>query len=404
MGNILDYLAESKDSFEERPFGPVDSLVLSELAYLYFDGFVPGPGGGSVLVEELTGDSQVAAITKSTRVPQEDAHLLRAVAQCPRFNGLRLANYVNIIDRQEQEQFSAVTFFIDGGSYVAYRGTDSYYVAWKEDFNLAFICPVPSQISGAEYLDWAASVTQGPIRVGGHSKGGNIAVYSALFCSADTKERILTVYSHDGPGFTQGVLDSPEFAGMSSRLEKTVPQSSLVGILLQHQENYRVIKSESFGIMQHDPYNWVVENKDFCYMESLSSSSLFLDKSLNQWISSLSREELEKFADALYKVLCALPGDTFTDLPDKWWETVRETMNGLKELDSDTYSCIAHTIGSLFSLALKNLPKPKISFTLPDIHLPEMPKPKLPSITQAPIPESLLKKLGLIKSPDEKSC
>lgn len=397
MGNILDYLADAADSFAVKPFSEVDSLVLSQLAYLYFDGFVPGPGGASVSIRDLAEESIVAAVTKDTRVPAEDAKLLRLTAKSPRFGDLRLGNYVNIIDREAEEQFSAVTFFLDGGAYVAYRGTDAYYVAWKEDFNLAFISPVPSQVSGAEYLDWAASLTSGPLRVGGHSKGGNIAVYSALFCGEAAKGRIRAVYSHDGPGFSQGVLESPEFAEMRDRLYKTMPQSSLVGVLLQHQENYRVIQSDSFWIMQHDPYSWVVEGGDFHYLDSLSSRALFLDKSLNEWISSLSRDELSAFADSLYKVLCALPGDTFTDLPDKWWETVREALNGLRGLDADTYSCIAHTVGSLFSLALKNLPHPKLSFSLPELRLPEMPKPKLPGLSKPKLPESLLRQLPFRK-------
>lgn len=401
MGNILDYLEEAKESFAQRPFQEVDSLVLSQLSYLYFDGFVPGPGGGSVSIRDLAGADTVAAMVKDARAPGLNTELMRRLAQCPRFQDLRLGNYVNIIDKEAQEQFSAVTFFLGGGVYVAYRGTDAYYVAWKEDFNLAFICPVPSQVSGAEYLDWVASLTAGPLRVGGHSKGGNIAVYSALFCGPAAQERIQAVYSHDGPGFGRGVLDSPEFARIEGRIHKTMPQSSLVGILLQHQEQYQVIKSDSFWIMQHDPYSWVVENGAFCTLDSLSSSSLFLDRSLNEWISSLSQEELSAFADALYQVLCAFPGDTFSELPDKWWETVRETLSGLKGLDSDTYSCIARTVGALFSLALKNLPKPKLSFTLPDLRLPEIPKPKLPSLPRPKVPESLLSRLPFRKKPGE---
>ena len=401
MGNILDYLAEATESFAERPFSEVDSLVLSQLSYLYFDGFVPGPGGDPVALRDLADEPAVAAMVREARVPELNTQLMRRLASCPRFQDLRLGNYVNIIDKEAEEQFSAVTFFIDNCAYVAYRGTDAYYVAWKEDFNLAFISPVPSQVSGAEYLDWVASLTSCPLRVGGHSKGGNIAVYASLFCGEAAQQRIQAVYSHDGPGFSQGVLDGPEFARMQGRIHKTMPQSSLVGVLLQHQETYQVIKSNSFWIMQHDPYNWVVENGEFCKLDKLSSSSLFLDKSLNEWISSLSREELSAFADALYQVLCAFPGETFSDLPDKWWETVKETLEGLKELDSDTYSCIAHTVGALFSLALKNLPRPKLSFTLADVRLPEIPKPKLPSLPRPKVPESLLQRLPFRKKLEE---
>lgn len=400
MGNLLDYVEGSAQSLEEKPFTDVDSLVLSQLSYLSFDGFVPGPEGEFVPLSDLTGDHAVSAMTRDGRVPELNAKLIRLTAESPRFRNLRLGNYVNIVNKEAQEQFSAVTFLLDGLVYVAYRGTDASYVAWKEDFNLAFICPVPSQVSGAEYLNWVASLSKGPLRVGGHSKGGNIAVYSSLFCNQETQNRIEAVYSHDGPGFSQGVLDGPEFARMKNRIYKTMPQSSLVGVLLQHQENYRVVQSSEFWIMQHDPYSWIVENGDFHYLESLSSGALFLDKSLNQWISSLSPQELSDFADALYKILCALPGETFSDLPDKWWDTARETLNGLKDLDPDTYTCILHTVKGLFSLAFKNLPRPKPSFTLPELRLPEIPAPKLSSLPRPNLPEGLLNKLSLFKKPD----
>lgn len=392
MGNLVDYLAEITAGFGEKPFGDVDSLVLSQLSYLDFNGLVPGPGQGFVPFEALASDEAVASLVKNDRVPELDAQLVHRTAENPRFCGMQIGGYVNIIDREAQEQFSAVTFRLEDFTYVAYRGTDSTYVGWKEDFNLAFVSPVPSQAAGAAYLDWVSSLVPGPLRVGGHSKGGNIAVYSSLFCGSETRKRVATVYSHDGPGFSEGVLQSPEFAEMRDRLHKTMPQSSLVGVLLQHQENYRVIRSGQFWIMQHDPFSWLVENGDFQYLEELSSGARFLDKNLNAWISSLSAQELSNFADALYKVLCALPGESFTDTPDKWWEAARETLSGLKGLDSDTYTCILRVTGSLFSMTLKNMPRPK-----PPFSLPEIPAPKVKNFSPPPLAEALLRQLPFYK-------
>lgn len=392
MGTILDYLLDVTVSFSVRPFNEVDSLILSQLSYLNFDGLLPGPEGAFVPFRSLCGENALTSLTRRTRVPEENAELAYRVAANPRFGDLRAGGYVNIVDREAEEQFSAVTFLLGDFAYVAYRGTDASYVAWKEDFNLAFICPVPAQAAGAAYLDWAASLVSVPLRAGGHSKGGNIAVYSSLFCAPETRKRIAGVYSHDGPGFPEGVLQSPEFSEMRGRLHKTIPQSSLVGILLQHQENYRVIRSDQFWIMQHDPFSWVVENGDFQYLEELSSGARFLDKNLNAWISSLSPQELSSFADALYKVLCALPGDSFADAPDKWWEAAREALNGLKDLDSGTYACILRTVGSLLSISLKNLPLPKNPFPLP-----EAPLPKIRSFSPVSLSETLLRQLPFRK-------
>ena len=379
MGNILDYAREVTESFEEKPFGEVDSLILSQLSYLDYSGFVPSTLDAPVLLSELASEDKIAALTRHDRVPELDGELVRSVAANPRFQGLRLGGYVNIIDKEAEEQFSAVTFLLEDLTYVAFRGTDSSYVAWKEDFNLAFLSPVPAQTAGVAYLDRVAASVPGELRAGGHSKGGNIAVYSSLFCSPETRKRIYRCYSHDGPGFPEGVLQSPEFAEMESRLRKTIPQSSLVGLLLQHQENYRIIRSDQFWILQHDPYSWLVTDGDFEYLESLSYGARFLDQNLNAWIASLSPEELSDFADALYKVLRALPGDSFSDAPDKWWLAAAETLNGLRGLDKETYSCILHTLSSLFSLPISRVKLPSLSLSelgRLGLNLPELPFPK----------------------------
>lgn len=396
MANILDYLQEVTAGFSEKPFCEVDSLILSQLSYLDFEGLVPGPEGEPVPLSQISGEGARAIMTRHDRVPELDSELIRRAAENPRFSGLQLAGYVNIIDKEAEEQFSAVTFLLKNEVYVAYRGTDSSYVAWKEDFNLAFLNPVPAQLAGAAYLDWAAGRFSDPLRVGGHSKGGNIAVYSSLFCSPETRKRVIAVYSHDGPGFPEGVLQSPEFAEMQARLHKTIPQSSLVGLLLQHQENYRIIRSSKFWILQHDPYSWVVENGSFQYLEELSYGARFLDKNLNAWIASLSPQELSDFADALYKVLCALPGDSFSDSPETWWNAVFDTLNGLKGLDKDTYACLLRTAGSLFSMAGKRLILPSIPF--PELKLPEIPAPKVRRSLPTPLAENFLRQLSFQKN------
>lgn len=368
MGTMIDYVQETPATFAEKPFCAVDSLVLSQLCYIRFDGLIPGPEDSrSVGISELTGEEAVTSLMKDVRVPELNAQLLQAMAESPRFRGVRLTGYVNKIDKEKQEQFSAVTYLFGGFSYVAFRGTDSSYVAWKEDFDLAFRFPVPSQVDGAAYLTQMAERLSGPILVGGHSKGGNLAVYSAVFCEQWARERISAVFSHDGPGFQADVLRMPEFDGMRDRIHKTIPQSSLVGVLLQHQENYRIIRSSSFWIMQHDPFSWMVENGEFLYVESLTSGAQFLDESLNQWISSLSEEQLSAFSDALYQILLSFSGDTFSDLPTEWWKTALSVLEGMKGIDADTRSTLLRTVGSLFTLAVRNLPRPSISIPLPKL-------------------------------------
>ncbi len=392
MANILDYLREVTESFSEKPFCEVDSLILSQLSYLNFAGLVPGPEkGGFVPLGDLAGEAAITSLTKHDRVPELDGELVRRAVGNPRFQDLKVGGYVNIIDREAEEQFSAVTFLLKDFAYAAYRGTDASYVAWKEDFNLAFLSPVPSQLAGAAYLNWAAETLACPLRAGGHSKGGNIAVYASLFCAPETRKRITDFYSHDGPGFPEGVLQSQEFVEMKDRLHKTIPQSSLVGLLLQHQETCRIVRSNQFWILQHDPFSWQVKDGGFEAAENLSYGARFLDQSLNAWIASLSPKELSDFADALYRVLRALPGESFSDAPEQWWKAAWETLNGLCGLDKDTYACILRTVSSLFSMARNNLTLP--AFSLPGFKLPEIPAPKKAAAFPSPFAEAFLQKL-----------
>ena len=137
--------------------------------------------------------------------------------------------------------------FPAGFSYLSFRGTDSTIVGWKEDFNMAFRCPVPSQESAARYVDEAADAIDGPLLCGGHSKGGNLAVYGAAMCSDAARERIERVYSHDGPGFVEEFLNGNAFADLSGRIDKTLPRSSIFGMMFETQEDYAIVESTEFS-------------------------------------------------------------------------------------------------------------------------------------------------------------
>ena len=163
-------------------------------------------------------------------------------------------------------QFAAMTFDLpDGSSYIAFRGTDATIVGWKEDFNMAFQYPVPSQAEAADYLNEAARHCRGKLYVGGHSKGGNLAVYAAANCRPDVSARLARVFSHDGPGFLEQALQSEAFRQVLPKIEKTLPQSSMIGMLLEHQENYKIVKSSSISIWQHNPFSWEINGDDFSY-------------------------------------------------------------------------------------------------------------------------------------------
>ena len=231
MANILDYLDWRGDlQISERGFNEVDNLLLAELCYLDFGGIVPPGFDAPVPLQEAMRRYDVLREHESmgVLVPDQIPELGRCMAASARFSGLLLCGYENKIDDETQTQFSALTLLLpDGTAYVAFRGTDDTIVGWKEDFNLAFLPVVPAQRMAVQYLQAAAAVfSERPLRVGGHSKGGNLAVYSAVFCSEAVQNQLMQVYNNDGPGFRTSLLPLPEHKRVAGRIVTIIPESS----------------------------------------------------------------------------------------------------------------------------------------------------------------------------------
>jgi len=358
MKNMIDYAAEESDNFQSKEFNVVDSLVLSQFAYLHFDGLVPGISDTAkpVSIEEIARRENLDTMFHGARDGESNRKLLYALAGSPRFRDVKMTFYVDKIDFKAEKQFSALTYLLDDGTaYIAYRGTDSTFVGWKEDFNMAFISPVPSQEEGVEYLNAVGELISCDLKIGGHSKGGNIAVYSSIKCYQPIQNRITHVFSHDGPGFREEIFLSNEYLSMKDRIYKTLPQSSVIGMLLQHQESYSVVKSNRIWIMQHDPFSWLVNGSDFQYVQTVRNSAMFMNETLNKWISSLDDKKRELFVDTLYQVVNATDAKTFYDLTGDWQKKAVAVLRAIKGIDEETRRFVLQTIGSLFVLAVKHL-------------------------------------------------
>ncbi|MFT3985750.1 MAG: DUF2974 domain-containing protein [Lachnospiraceae bacterium] len=352
MKNVIDYVKEfGKYSITEEPFNDVDSLVLSQLSYLKYDGMVPGVNKNcpSVLLKDLPEHVDFLHLFDDERYEKVNKALFRAAIESRRFQNMRLNDYVNIVDAGWEIQFSAITYlFGEGLVYVAYRGTDESIVGWKEDFNMAFQTPVPAQKKAVQYLNLASDHVSGGFYVGGHSKGGNLAVYASMKCKDAVKKRILKIYSHDGPGFRQEVLDSGDFDEIKDRVHKLIPHSSLVGMLLQSQENYEVIECRSFGLLQHDPYNWIVDGTGFKKVGGLYKHVEMRDESVNQWIRGMDVEQLKEFVEQLFAVINAPGAATLIDLKTDLKKNSAAIMNAIEEMDADSKEMMKLVIKGLF--------------------------------------------------------
>ena len=343
-GTIIDYIKTyGTRSFSEEPLNEVDSLILCQFSYLKFDGMVPDikENKPSVTLQELLQHEDYEKLFKNTWFVRNNKRLFQAMLNSRRYGNMKMNAYVNIIESEYETQFSAITFFLeDGIAYVAYRGTDESIVGWKEDLNMAFMDPIPGQSYSVKYLNMVAGKISKPFWIGGHSKGGNLAVYAAMNCAKKVQERIIKVYNMDGPSFRPEVLERYDYEAIRERTVKIIPHSSLVGMLFENTMDYRVVKSKALGLLQHDPFSWHVRYGRFVDIKQVMEGQKFMDDTLNEWILSLDEKQLRTFVDTLYQVISAAQKDNLIDLSMDWTNSNNCVLTAVKEVDEETKKMI----------------------------------------------------------------
>ena len=350
MANILDYLDWRGDlRFAERAFNEVDNLILAELCYLDLSGFVPqGFSAQAVTLAQAAGAYFAAHPTTDmgVLVPDQIPVLVQRAAETARFSEIRLLGYVNRIDEDTETQFSAMTILLpDKTSYVAFRGTDDTIVGWKEDFNMAFTPEIPAQTQAAEYLRQAAAAFPFlPLRVGGHSKGGNLAVYASVFCPEAVQKQILAVYNNDGPGFYTSLLPLPEHKRVADRITTLLPESSVVGMLLEHEETYQVVRITQVGLMQHDGFSWQVQGTHFEHLHDLTEGGRIMDQTLRTFLQKLDNDQRVAFIDTLFDLLTCTDASTLTDLKEGGIKTATAMFKAVRKLDKPTRKALSDTV------------------------------------------------------------
>lgn len=353
MANIIDYLTWRGDvPLAGVPFGDVDNLILSEFSYLLLEHALPADG--EMTVRELNEALRDCPEAFGYIERENNRIMLGLMAEGDRFAQAKVCLYRHETDTVREKQFAAVTLLLgDGTAFVSFRGTDNTIVGWKEDFNLSFACPVPAQADALCYLEEAARRFSIPIRVGGHSKGGNLAVYAAANASPAVQSRLISVYSNDGPGMDEATFSSEGYARIVGRLRSIVPQSSVIGILLQHPEDYMVVRSSAFGIFQHNPFSWQVLRGGFEVIEALQPGSRNLDRVMKTWLGSMGQEERMTMVDTMFSVLNATKAATVENLGDGILRNASAMLAAVKSLDAATRRRVRHIMGGFFSAAVK---------------------------------------------------
>lgn len=321
MNNILDYLDWRGDiAFAHSPLNEVDNYILCKLGCPDYTGLVPRRGGvrlGECLekyfAERGEKADKLGLMTSDYLVPT-----LRRLKDAPRFRDLIIRDFVARFDPDKGEQFSALTIELpDGTRFVTFRGTDDTLVAWKEDFMLGVAAIVPAQQDALDYLEEEADAFEGGLVIGGHSKGGNLAVYAAMNARPVTQERILAVYNNDGPGFGECPFDKPQYQRIKPRLHTLLSQHAIVGTLLWNEPDCEIVRSNRPFLAAHDGFQWEVRGTRFVRCEAFSVASRAFAAAMEEVEGEMNREERREFVEALFSVLESTGAVTLTELTEQ---------------------------------------------------------------------------------------
>ena len=357
MANLFDYLDWRGDlTFDEAEFNEVDSMILAWLSYVALDGIVPADCSetDTITIEEASErflkTHDVEKILKEyVSFTKTSVLMLQKLASCRRFRNLLLTGFVNRIDYTEETQFCAMTVLLKKNRYaVVFRGTDDSLIGWKEDFNMSFLPVIPAQDMAFYYLESVADRIKGKLYVCGHSKGGNLAVYAGVRASYRTRRKILEIYNHDGPGFYDLNSLGDAYEEMLPKIHSFVPETAVVGMLLEQVGEHNVVKSNSKGLLQHDAMSWEVLGPSFVTVDSVSDTSRMLNDILKNWLRETSNEERATFVDTLYKILDASQAKSIDDLNAEKGRVANVILKEIGGLSKETKTMLGKTISALF--------------------------------------------------------
>ena len=243
----------------------------------------------------------------------------------------------------------------DGSMCVAFRGTDNTVVGWREDFDMAYTTRVPAQEAAILYLRRAAALSKAPLRLVGHSKGGNLAVYAAAFASKRVQDRIESIISYDGPGMNRETSQSEGYLRIKDKIRSFIPQTSIIGLLMDFYEPYTVVRSTASGISQHDPMTWKIYGPQFETLSSVDQTAIVVRDTLHEWLQNSTPEQRADFVDALFGMVETTKVTRMSELTGEKLRTMMTMVGNRKEVDPETRRVFTRLMAQAVSLGFGNV-------------------------------------------------
>ncbi len=351
---LVDYLLSQHKSFSDLAFNPVDSLILSSLVYLDFElvDFADITRAEQVPVIDILRFCDFTKLISLSWLKNTDdaADFLDAFARNRRFKNLSACFYISEQSDNIDKQFAAVTFIApEMGVFITFRGTDGSVVGWKEDFGLSYKQVIPSQRSAERYLSGVASCfpETTSIRVGGHSKGGNLAEFSSSTVHESVFKRIVGIYNFDGPGFLTDPSPRYQSVDYQNKLFKFVPESSIFGMILEDSDRVQIVASKAASFFQHRPTSWLIQGNDFKYCNIQSQSARFFDEALDSWLRSCTSEQRDAFLTAIFKLVEDTDCQSWKEFQSQLPKNLAAVLRGTRNLDTQTKDAVYETLNHL---------------------------------------------------------
>lgn len=334
MSNINDYLLWRGDLpiTPKYKFNEIDSMILARFSYLRFDKI------------KVNKKETIGSISKKMKdLDNEefryngDKELITYLGESNRFKDMVVTDYIENNEKEIEQQFGAITIHIsDKEMYISFIGTDSSIYGWKEDFNTSFMDTVPCQLEGKKYTERITKkYPDKKIRIGGHSKGGNVAIYSAITAPNDIQKRIIKVYNYDGPGFNKKIINKYKTNTIIRKIETYLPQDSVIGRIMNHKEKCTIALSNEKGLYQHDIYSWQVLKDDLIKSDNVTDTSEIINQTLNDWLDNTTEEQRKIFFDGIFELFYATEANTFSEISMSLSKNMMTILRKFREIDDD---------------------------------------------------------------------
>ena len=352
MANMLDYLVWRGDiPLSVVPWGGVDGLICAQFSYLDFHG---GQNTKGWTLEELNRIDALQEGTSNSFAGRKA--VFQKMAESARFSETRMHHAIALTDPEIEMQFSAMCLDLpDGTTCVAFRGTDNTIVGWREDFNMAYQTRVPAQEAATLYLTRAAGLSDRPLRIVGHSKGGNLAVYASACVSKKIQKRIESIWSYDGPGMNREMSQTEGFGRIRERIHSYVPQTSIIGMLMDYYEPYTVVHSTASGISQHDPMTWQIYGPQFVTQPNVDQTAKVTRDTLHNWLQNSTPEQRADFVDVLFQLVDTTKATRMSDLTGEKFRSLLTMVGNRKEVNPEARRVFNRLMAQAVTLGFGNV-------------------------------------------------